>query len=151
MDATLTQGPISKLKQPKPPSVSGTESHPSLGIEQVTNHKAWVVKAAKQPMGLETVDFGPLGAEDVEVAVEHCGLCHSDLSVRNNDWGIAQYAAILGHEVVGRVTAVGPNAKGRKIGQLVRVGWNLGSCMHCRQCMSGRHHLCPQVQATILG
>ena len=41
----------------------------------------------------------------------HCGLCHSDLSVLNNEWGISQYPAILGHEVVGRVTAVGPNAK----------------------------------------
>ena len=46
--------------------------------------KGWVVKATKQPMVLETVDLGPLGAEDVEVAVEHCGVCHSDLSVLNN-------------------------------------------------------------------
>jgi|GEM_PF-1955785 len=52
------------------------------------NYKAWVAKSAKQPMVLETVDLGLLGAEDVEVAVEHCGLCHSDLSVFNNEWGI---------------------------------------------------------------
>ena len=93
MNTTLTQEPISKLKQPKPPSVSGTQA-PSFGSEQVTNHKAWVAKAVKQPMVLETVDLGPLGAEDVEVAVEHCGLCHSDLSVLNNDWGISQYPAV---------------------------------------------------------
>src|SRR4029077_17913561 len=62
------------------------------------NHKAWIAKAPKQPMVLETVDLGPLGAEDVEVAVEHCGVCHSDLSVFNNDWGISQYPATLGHE-----------------------------------------------------
>jgi uncharacterized zinc-type alcohol dehydrogenase-like protein len=86
-------------------------------------YKAWTVKAAKQPMALETVDLGPLGAEDVEVAVEHCGLCHSDISVFNNDWGNSQYPAILGHEVVGRVTAVGPNAKGHRVGQRVGVGW----------------------------
>ncbi|HTG13054.1 MAG TPA: alcohol dehydrogenase catalytic domain-containing protein, partial [Candidatus Eisenbacteria bacterium] len=67
------------------------------------NYKAWVAKAAKQPMVVETVDLGPLGVEDVEVVVEHCALCHSDLSVLNNDWGISQYPAILGHEVVGRV------------------------------------------------
>ena len=114
-------------------------------------YKAWTVKAAKQPMVLETVDRGPLGAEDVEVAVEHCGLCHSDISVFNNDWGNSQYPAILGHEVVGRVTAVGPNAKGRRVGQRVGVGWFSASDMHCRQCMSGNHHLCPQVQATIIG
>ncbi len=113
--------------------------------------EAWVAKAAKQPMVLETVDLGPLGAEDVEVAVQHCGLCHSDLSILHNDWGISQYPAILGHEVIGRVTALGPNAKGLKLGQRVGIGWNSGSCMHCRQCMSGSHHLCPQVQATIVG
>jgi uncharacterized zinc-type alcohol dehydrogenase-like protein len=114
-------------------------------------YKAWITKAAKQPMVLQTVDLGPLGAEDVEVAVEHCGLCHSDLSVFNNDWGISQFPAILGHEAVGRVTAVGPNAKGVRPGQRVGVGWFCGSDMHCRQCMSGNHHLCPQAQATIIG
>jgi len=115
------------------------------------NYHAWVTKAAKQPMVLETVDLGPLGVEDVEVVVENCGLCHSDLSVLNNDWGISRYPAILGHEVVGHVTAVGPNAKGLKVGQRVGVGWFSGSDMNCRQCMSGNHHLCPQAQATIIG
>jgi uncharacterized zinc-type alcohol dehydrogenase-like protein len=116
-----------------------------------TNHQAWVAKAAKEPMRLETVDLGPLGVEDVEVAVENCGLCHSDLSVLNNDWGLSQYPAILGHEVVGRITALGSNAKGLKLGQRVGVGWYSGSCMHCHQCMSGSHHLCPEVQLTIVG
>src|SRR6266550_5473311 len=118
---------------------------------QPQNYTAWVAKAARQSMVLETVDLGPLGVEDVEVAVEHSGVCHSDLSVFNNEWGISQYPAILGHEVVGRVTAVGPSTKGAKVGQRVGVGWYAGSCMHCRQCMSGSHHLCPQVQATIVG
>lgn len=113
--------------------------------------KAWVARAAKQPLVMEAVDLGPLGAEEVEVAVNHCGLCHSDLSVLNNEWGVSQYPAVLGHEVTGRVSAVGPNAKGLTVGQRVGVGWFSGSCMHCRQCMSGSHHLCPQAQATIIG
>lgn len=116
-----------------------------------TTSKAWVANAVGQPMTLETVDLGELGAEDVEVAVEHCGVCHSDLSVLKNEWGISQYPAVLGHEVVGRVTALGPNAKGLQIGQRVGVGWTSGSCMHCRQCMSGDHNLCPQSQFTIVG
>jgi alcohol/geraniol dehydrogenase (NADP+) len=114
-------------------------------------YKAWIVNAAKGPMTLKTLDPGPLGAEDVEVAVDHCGLCHSDLSIFNNEWGISQYPATLGHEVVGRVTAVGPNARGIQVGQRVGVGWSSASCMHCRQCMSGNHHLCPEVQFTIVG
>src|SRR6266404_2689086 len=116
-----------------------------------TSCKAWVAKAAKQPMVLETIDLGPFEAEDVEIAVEHCGLCHSDISVLNNDWGISQYPAVLGHEVIGRITAAGPNARGLEVGQRVGVGWNSGSDMHCPQCMSGNHHLCPQAQATIIG
>lgn len=114
-------------------------------------YKVWTAKAAKQPMVIETVDPGPLGAEDVEIVVENCGLCHSDLSVLNNEWGISQYPAVLGHEVIGRVTALGPNTKGLKIGQRVGVGWYSGSDMHCRQCMSGKQHLCPNGQATIIG
>ena len=114
-------------------------------------YKAWVAKAPRQPMALENLDPGPLAAEEVEITVEHCGLCHSDLSVLNNEWGISQFPATLGHEVIGRITALGPNAKGLQPGQRVGVGWFAGSDMHCRQCMSGNHHLCPQAQATIVG
>ncbi len=141
----------SGLKQKQSVSTSAVQPGRSFRIGGEANYKGWVAKAAKQPMLLETVDLGPLGAEDVEVAVEHCGLCHSDLSVWNNEWGVSQYPAVLGHEVTGRVTAVGPNAKRLEVGQRVGVGWGSGSCMHCHQCMSGSHHLCPQVQATIVG
>jgi alcohol/geraniol dehydrogenase (NADP+) len=143
--------PVSGSKQKQSDSTSAAQSGPSVGTGGAVNHRAWVAKAPKQAFGLETIDPGPLGAEDVEVAVDHCGVCHSDLSVLNNDWGISRYPAILGHEVVGRVTAVGPNAKGLEVGQRVGVGWHSGSCMHCHQCMSGSHHLCPQVQPTIVG
>jgi uncharacterized zinc-type alcohol dehydrogenase-like protein len=143
--------PANQFEQKQSASASAVQSGPSFRAAEVTNYKAWVAKAAKQPMVLESVDLGSLGGEDVEIAVEYSGLCHSDLSILNNDWGISQYPAILGHEVIGRVTAMGPNAKGLKVGQRVGVGWNSGSCMHCRQCMSGSHHLCSQVQATIVG
>jgi alcohol/geraniol dehydrogenase (NADP+) len=143
----LLKGRLEQIEQAK----RDDELKAAVWRKRLDRLEAWVAKAAKQPMVLETVDLGPLGAEDVEVAVEHCGLCHSDLSVLNNDWGISQYPAILGHEVIGRVTAMGPNAKGLKVGQRVGVGWNSGSCMHCHQCMSGSHHLCPQVQPTIVG
>src|SRR5258705_2772170 len=115
------------------------------------NYKAWVSRAAKQPMVFETLDPGPLGDEEIEVAVEHCGLCHSDLSIFNNDWGVSQFPAVLGHEIVGRITAVGKNTRARRVGQRVGVGWFSGSDMSCRQCLSGNHHLCPQAQATIIG
>lgn len=112
---------------------------------------SWVAPAAQQPMVLQDIDFGPLEPEDVEIAVEHCGLCRSDLSVLNNDWGLSQYPAILGHEAVGRIVAVGPHVNGLQVGQRAGVGWFSASCMHCRQCLSGSHNLCPQAQVTIVG
>jgi uncharacterized zinc-type alcohol dehydrogenase-like protein len=113
--------------------------------------KAWVAAAAKQDMVLQDIDLGPLGIEDVEVAVDHCGLCHSDVSVLSNEWGISQFPAILGHEVVGRVTALGTATKGLKVGQRVGVGWTAASCMHCHECMTGDQHLCVNAVPTILG
>jgi len=112
---------------------------------------AWIATNAKSKLVRQQVELGPLGPEEVEVQVEHCGLCHSDISVLNNDWGISQFPAVLGHEAVGRVVEVGPAAKGLKVGQRVGIGWTASSCMHCRQCMSGSHHLCPQAAFTIVG
>jgi uncharacterized zinc-type alcohol dehydrogenase-like protein len=112
---------------------------------------AYVAPAAKQKLVRQQIDLGPLAAEDVEVAVEHCGLCHSDLSVLNNDWGFSQYPAVLGHEVIGRVVEVGPAARGIKVGQRVGIGWNSASCMFCKQCLSGDQHLCATATATIVG
>src|SRR5712692_12032313 len=113
--------------------------------------RGWSAKAARQKLVAFDYDPGPPGADEVEVAVEHCGLCHADLSIINNEWGMSRYPVVPGHENVGRVVALGANAKGLKKGQRVGVGWYAGSCMHCRQCMSGSHHLCPQVQPTIVG
>jgi uncharacterized zinc-type alcohol dehydrogenase-like protein len=58
---------------------------------------------------------------------------------------------VLGHEAVGRVVEVGPAAKGLKVGQRVGIGWTAGSCMHCRECLSGNQNLCLQATFTIVG
>jgi alcohol/geraniol dehydrogenase (NADP+) len=112
---------------------------------------AWVVPGVNQKLVRQQIDLGPLGPEDVEVQVEFCGMCHSDLSVLKDDWQLSQYPAVLGHEVVGRVVEVGSAAKGLTVGQRVGIGWNSGSCMHCRPCKSGEQHLCAQAQPTIIG
>lgn len=117
----------------------------------MTMIEAWVAPAANQKLIQKQADLGPLAPEEVEVQVEHCGLCHSDLSVFKNEWGFSQFPAVLGHEVIGRVVELGSAAKGLKVGQRVGVGWNAGSCMHCRQCKSGNHQLCAQAQPTIVG
>src|SRR5262249_9148709 len=86
--------------------IQGAEG--SIGMSVI---EAWIAPAARQKLVRQQVDLGPLGAEEVEVQVEHCGLCHSDLSMLEDEWGIAQYPAVLGHEALGRVAAVGPAAK----------------------------------------
>ncbi len=112
---------------------------------------AWVAPGTRQKMVRQQIDLGPLGAEEVEVRVEHCGICHSDLSVLNDEWGMSTYPAVLGHEVVGTVAAVGSAAKGLKVGQRVGIGWTAGSCMHCRPCKSGDNQLCAEAVPTIVG
>lgn len=111
----------------------------------------WIANAAKSTFAKQEIKLGPLGQEEVEVAVEYCGICHSDLSVLNNEWGSSKYPAVLGHEIVGHVVAVGSAVKGIKLGQKVGIGWTSSSCMHCRQCMSGNHNFCPESIATIIG
>ena len=112
--------------------------------------KGWAASAPQQKLELFSYDPGPLAPEDVEIEVEYCGVCHSDLSVIDNAWGLSNYPIIPGHEVVGRVLAIGEHAKGLKPGQYVGVGWNAGSCMHCHACMTGEHNLCPAVEPTII-
>lgn len=113
--------------------------------------QAWVASGPKSKFVKQEIDLGQIGDEEVEVAVDYCGICHSDLSVLNNEWGNAKYPAVLGHEITGHVVAIGPAVKGIKIGQKVGIGWTSGSCMHCRQCMSGNHNFCPESTATIIG
>ena len=96
-------------------------------------------------------DLAPLGDEQVEIAVTSCGICHSDLSMMGNDWGMTGYPLVPGHEVVGTVAAIGPAAKGLKLGQRVGLGWFSGSCMSCNICMRGDHNLCASAEQTIVG
>jgi uncharacterized zinc-type alcohol dehydrogenase-like protein len=111
----------------------------------------WMTTAADAPLKLTTIDAGPLGDDEVEVAVKYCGVCHSDLSMVRNEWRNAQYPLIAGHEVIGTVSALGAHAKGLRIGQAVGVGWTAESCMHCRRCLSGNQVLCDESVPTIVG
>jgi uncharacterized zinc-type alcohol dehydrogenase-like protein len=112
---------------------------------------AMIAGKAKGELHKGDVELGPLGDDQVEIAVESCGLCHSDLSMLNNEWGISNYPFVPGHEVVGKVVAAGPQAKRVKVGDTVGLGWYSGSCLTCRQCISGNHNLCPTGEQTIVG
>lgn len=112
---------------------------------------AYAATSAGAPLEPFSFDAGELGTEEVEIKVTHCGICHSDLSMLDNDWGMTAYPFVPGHEAVGTVTALGSGAKGLQIGQRVGIGWSAYSCLSCHECLSGRHNLCAKNQGTIVG
>ncbi len=110
--------------------------------------------AALEPKGeLRPFEYDPgrLLPHEVEIDVRYCGICHSDVSVIDNEWGISQYPVIPGHEVVGTISAVGEATGNFTIGQTVGLGWHAGYCNDCPSCRSGDHNLCNGAQATIIG
>ena len=94
---------------------------------------------------------GDLGPHDVEVKISHCGVCHSDVHLIDNDWGMSKYPFIPGHEIVGTVTAVGSEVADRKPGERVGIGWQADSCGICEWCRQGDEHLCAKSQPTCIG
>lgn len=116
-----------------------------------TTVQAWAAQEAAKPVVPFSYDPGPLGAEEVEIRVEHCGLCHSDLSMIDNEWGFSAYPIVGGHEVVGTVVGLGERAKGLKLGQKVGVGWMAVSCQTCPSCLSGQPQMCRAGVPTIVG
>lgn len=112
--------------------------------------KAYAALSQGAPLQPFDYDPGPLRDEQVDIAVEYCGICHSDLSMLGNEWGQSVYPLVAGHEVVGTITAAGKHVKNVKSGQRVGLGWLSGSCMSCRQCMSGDHNLCLAAESTIV-
>ncbi len=95
--------------------------------------------------------LGDLHPHEVEIDVKYCGICHSDLSMIDDEWDLSQYPLVPGHEVVGKIAALGSNVKHLQVGQTVGLGWYAESCMTCDQCMSGNHNLCANGIGTISG
>lgn len=117
----------------------------------MTHVKAYAATAAGGRLEPFEYELGALGADEVDIDVRYCGICHSDLSMLDNEWGISEYPLVPGHEVVGTIAAVGSNVGYLRQGQTVGLGWNASSCMHCHECMSGDHNMCAEVVGTIVG
>lgn len=113
--------------------------------------QAYAATAAKQALQPFEYTPGPLGDGEVEIAVESCGICHSDLSMLDNEWGMTAYPLVPGHEVVGRILAMGDHAKRHKVGDRVGLGWYSASCGSCASCLSGYQNLCASAEGTIVG
>ncbi|MDG6881724.1 NADP-dependent alcohol dehydrogenase C 2 [Phocoenobacter uteri] len=112
--------------------------------------KAYAVNEAGGKLVPFEYDAGQLGQNEVEIDVKHCGICHSDLSMIDNEWGISQYPLVAGHEVIGTIKQMGENVKGFHLGQIVGLGWHSGYCGECAMCHSADENLCRNAQPTII-
>ena len=95
-------------------------------------------------------EVGELQPNEVEIDVLYCGICHSDLSMVENEWGISQYPLVAGHEVIGKIAAVGSKVQNLEEDMTVGLGWHAGYCGHCHPCKTGDQNLCGQSQPTIV-
>jgi alcohol/geraniol dehydrogenase (NADP+) len=93
---------------------------------------------------------GELAPDDVEIDVLYCGLCHSDLSMIDNEWGLSEYPLVAGHEVIGTVAATGDHVSNLEKGMTVGLGWHSRYCGHCASCKTGDQNLCQSAQPTIV-
>ncbi|TMW61695.1 hypothetical protein Poli38472_010759 [Pythium oligandrum] len=113
--------------------------------------------AATKP-GLEVEPFQyqarPLGLEDVEIAISHCGICGSDLHTISGGWGGANYPVIPGHEIIGTITSIGSDVKHLKVGDRVGVGAMVFSCLEkdtCKECSTDKESYCKKSVFTYNG
>ena len=110
--------------------------------------------AASDPSGdLEPYEYElpELGAGEVDISVSSCGICHSDLSMLENSWGISSFPLVPGHEVAGVIDSVGEGVRHLQPGDKVGLGWHAGYCMSCDQCLSGHYNRCSEAVGTIVG
>jgi uncharacterized zinc-type alcohol dehydrogenase-like protein len=98
--------------------------------------------SAESPLAPYAFERRDLRPDDVAMDILYCGVCHSDLHTSRNDWGSAVYPCLPGHEIVGRVTAIGPEVTRFKVGEVVAVGCLVDSCGRCDQCRHDLENYC---------
>ncbi len=113
--------------------------------------RAFAAHAARGRLEPFMYEPAPLGAQEVEIHISHCGMCHTDLHYLDNDWGNSSYPLIPGHEIVGVISAVGTAVTQLTLRQRVGVGYQSGSCMECERCLSGQENLCERKELTCRG
>lgn len=104
--------------------------------------KAYAAHSASSPLAAFEIQRREPGPDDVQIEILYCGVCHSDLHTARNEWKNTLYPSVPGHEIVGRVTAVGNRVQGFKVGDLAAVGCMVDSCGQCHSCAEGEEQYC---------
>ena len=103
---------------------------------------AFAALDATSPLGPLTITRRDPGPKDVQIDILYCGVCHSDLHFARNEWGMTLYPIVPGHEILGRVTAVGADVTKFKVGDTAAVGCLVDSCRECASCREGLEQYC---------
>ena len=106
------------------------------------NVNAYGTPAADQPLAPFAFTRREPRPDDVVVEILYCGVCHTDLHQSRNDWGVAMYPMVPGHEIIGRVSAVGSAVTRFRTGDSVGVGCMVDSCQECASCARGLEQYC---------
>lgn len=104
--------------------------------------KAYGAHAADKPLEPIDIQRRAPSPRDVQIDIAYCGVCHSDLHTVRSEWGGTLYPCVPGHEIVGRVSAVGGDVTDFKVGDTVGVGCMVDSCQHCASCAEGLEQYC---------
>jgi uncharacterized zinc-type alcohol dehydrogenase-like protein len=106
------------------------------------NSKAFAAQSPTSPLGPFEIERRDLAPDDVRIEILYCGVCHSDIHTARNEWQNTLYPSVPGHEIIGRVTAVGDTVSGFEVGDIVGVGCMVDSCGHCEPCEIGEEQYC---------
>jgi uncharacterized zinc-type alcohol dehydrogenase-like protein len=104
--------------------------------------RAYGNHAPEEALAPLTIERRNLNGEDLSIEILYCGVCHSDIHTARSEWGPARYPVVPGHEIVGKVTAVGTEVKHFRVGDLVGVGCIVDSCRTCASCKEGEEQYC---------
>jgi len=113
--------------------------------------KAYGAHAADKPLESLDITRRAPGAHDVQIDIDFCGVCHSDLHTVRAEWAGTLFPCVPGHEIVGRVSKVGAHVASHKVGDLVGVGCMVDSCQHCADCGEGLENYCDNMVGTYNG
>ncbi|KAJ1971543.1 hypothetical protein H4R35_005198 [Dimargaris xerosporica] len=117
---------------------------------QFTTIRGYAAKDSKSPLELWEYTPRPLGSNDIEIKIDHCGICGSDIHTIDSGWGPTNYPVIVGHEIIGKVVAKGDGVTKYSVGDLVGVGAQAFACLKpdCAACNSGYDPHCPHMVFT---
>ncbi len=108
----------------------------------MTKTKAFAAQDAEGTLGPWNFERRAVGPKDIQIEIQYCGVCHSDLHQVRNEWGGSIYPMVPGHEIVGRITRIGANVKKFNVGELAGVGCLVDSCRTCENCREGLEQYC---------